>query len=282
MVDPPIRKPFDPDNPHRATPKRPATQRIIFLSLEGAVTEEGYFDRVGELFENVGNRIRFISVAADAVRTPHARRTTEQKILLSSVRPLQLVKRIDDFKAKNEVRYQFSLHPEDEFWVVTDVDENWSATVLDRSSGKTYLDEWKEAVRRCEENGYGYAISNPNFELWLLLHHDNPTDEDRQCAVTDTCPYQKNSHFRKRLETLGVPLRKRKHIVPEHYTRDCVRKAIERAHALHVPADPFPKALATTVYRLVEDIATLSAQCERDAAPVSASAWLDQVTDPLS
>ncbi len=61
--------------------------------------------------------------------------------------------------------YQFSEYPDDEFWIVTDVDQNWSTNVIDPVGGKTYLDEWNDAVTMCEEKGYGFAVSNPFFGL---------------------------------------------------------------------------------------------------------------------
>ena len=45
------RIPFSPQNPYR--PTRPATSKIIFLSFEGSVTEEEYFERVTEIFDDV-------------------------------------------------------------------------------------------------------------------------------------------------------------------------------------------------------------------------------------
>lgn len=90
------RIPFSSQNPYRSV--RPATSKIIFLSFEGSVTEEEYFDRVMELFSEIKSKIQFISVAEDAVHTAPKRRTPEQVKLLSKVRPKQLVERIDQFK----------------------------------------------------------------------------------------------------------------------------------------------------------------------------------------
>ena len=47
MPFPQSRIPFSVENPYR--PVRPATSRIIFLSLEGSVTEEGYFGRGSDI-----------------------------------------------------------------------------------------------------------------------------------------------------------------------------------------------------------------------------------------
>ncbi len=252
---PPIRgrQPYGILNPYR--PKRPASGKIIFLSMEGSVTEEQYVDWIRFAFEGVRTKIQLISVAEDAVQTISKFRTPDQKAMLSKVRPLQLVERMDKFVAEKEEQYQLSEY-DDEFWIVSDVDKNWSNDFL--PSGKTYLDEWNEAVAKCEEKNYGYAISNPFFEVWLLLHHDEPDDIDKSFGVTYDHQYQKTNHFRLRLRELGAPLKDTKGIRTDDYTVEKVKIAIARAKALHQdPNDLYPHYFATTVYRLLDRIMEL-------------------------
>lgn len=238
------RVPFSTQNPYR--PVRPATSKIIFLSFEGSVTEEEYFDRISELFSEVKTKIQFISVAEDAVHTIPKYRTREQNEMLTKVRPKQLVERIERFKIEKNEIYEFEEYPEDEFWIVTDVDGNWE---------ELWIDEWNEAISLCEEKQYGYAVSNPFFEIWLLLHHDIPTDSDKSFAVTDTHFYEKTEHFRERLRRLGVPLKDKKHIQDSDYDVIKVMTAIERARELHQDkTDLCPKYFATTVYLLLDKI----------------------------
>lgn len=177
------RIPFSTQNPYR--PVRPITSKIIFLSFEGSVTEEEYFERVSDIFSEIRSKIQFISVAEDAVHTAPKRRTPDQARLLSKVRPKQLVERIEQFKLEKDDIYQFEQYPEDEFWIVTDVDKNWSNEIINPSDGKTYLDEWNDAISMCQSKNYGYAVSNPFFEIWLLLHHDVVNDVDKSFAITD-------------------------------------------------------------------------------------------------
>lgn len=240
--------PFSPQRPFR--PLRPITDKIIFLSFEGEVTETEYFERVSFLFDAIKNRIHVISVSEDAVNTDPKNRTPEQVKLLSSGRPKQLVERIDRFKQNYDDEYQFDKHPADEFWIVTDVDDNWS---------DLWINEWNEALNLCAERHYQYVISNPFFEIWLLLHHDDAIDEDKTFAVTDEHSYEPTTHFRERLRNLGAPLKKAKHIRYEDYTIDNIRVATERAKNLHVDkADLAPHYFATTMYLLMEKLIALS------------------------
>ena len=45
------RIPFSAQNPYR--PVRPITSKIIFLSFEGSVTEEEYFERISYIFSEI-------------------------------------------------------------------------------------------------------------------------------------------------------------------------------------------------------------------------------------
>ncbi len=245
------RVPFTPENPLRTV--RPSTDKIIFLSFEGSVTEEEYFDAVSEVFYSVKSKIQFISVAEDAVNTHHKCRTLDQKATLCKTRPLQLVERIDIFKEQNKDKYEFEQYLDDEFWIVTDVDKNWSSDKI--SKDKTYKDEWDVAISLCKIKGYGYAVSNPFFEVWLLLHHDELNDNDTKYAITETHEYEPTSHFKDRLKELGFPLQHKKHIKTGDYTEEKIRQATARASALHRDSsDLEPHYLSTTAYILIEKI----------------------------
>lgn len=249
------RVPFTPERPYRTV--RPTTSKIIFLSCEGSVTEEEYFAHISEVYSGLKSKIQFISVAEDAVHTAPHSRTFDQKKYLSKVRPKQLLERIELFKTEKDEIYQFSEYPDDEFWIITDVDNNWSNTIIDPQKGKTYKDEWDDMVNACQEKGYKFAISNPFFEMWLLLHHDTASEEDKSFAVSDEHPYQKTNHFRNRLTTLGFPLlgKNHKEINYADYSEEKIRRAVQQAEQLHIDKENLcPKYFATTVYLILKNI----------------------------
>lgn len=123
---------------------------------------------------------------------------------------------------------QFDLRAEDEAWCVCDTDK-WSEAQLDA------LLEWS----RRKEN-YGLAVSNPNFEFWLLLHFEdgsklkNPADKTRLERYLPG--YAKN-------------------ISPARFPEEKIREAVARAKKLdNPPCESLPGKRRTTVYRLVEKI----------------------------
>ena len=235
--------PFTNECPYRRG--RPATSKIIFLSCEGCVTEEEYIEVLSKIYDGVKGRVQLISVAEDEVHTAPSHRTKEQNQVLGKSKPWQLVERINKFKEEKEAKYEFTKYPEDEFWIVSDVDDN-----LDN-----HKTEFENAIQECEEKGYKYAISNPFFEIWLLLHHDKVGEEDKEYAVTETHRYQPTDHFRNRLREMGAPLKEKKHLRPEHYTDEKVRLAVERAKELmEGKEEKIPSGYGTYVYQIVEEI----------------------------
>ena len=235
--------PFTNENPYR--PVRPTTSKIIFLSCEGSVTEEEYIEVLSQIYDGVKGRVQLISVAEDEVHTLPKKRTREQNQVLGKSKPWQLVERINKFREEKEAKYEFLKYPEDEFWIVADVDDN-----LDN-----HKTEFENAIQECEEKGYKYAISNPFFEIWLLLHHDEVSEEDKKYAVTETHPYEATDHFRIRLAEKGASLKDQKHLNLEHYSDEKVRLAVKRAKELMEEKDEkFPSDYGTYVYKIVEEL----------------------------
>ena len=229
--------------------KRTST-KMIFLAMEGSVTEEEYFNYIKDIFSDVQSKIRLLSVVGDIVDVKPTKRTPEQEKYLSMCRPKQLVERLNDFRKTQESTYEFSKHG-DEFWIVTDVDNNWEPPLID---------DWNAAISDCHAQHYDYAISNPFFEVWLLLHYDDPTDDDKAYAVTTTHNYEPTNHFKDRLRALNVPLKgnKKKHLRRENFDKKRVIDAVRRAKALHIDkSDLMPHYLSSTVYRLIDKILEL-------------------------
>lgn len=254
-----------PDINFRETKSR--SNKIIFLSCEGAVTEEGYFDLIKEFFSEIKSKIEFVSVLQDIRNKDRKERTKEEENLLKQSRPEQLVRKMDNFKAENEQKYDFALHEDDEFWIVTDVDNNTNEE-KNNNTGVSNKEKWEQVLEDCEKKSYNLAISNPFFELWLLLHHDDVQEEDYQFAVTESHAYEPTEHFRVRLQENNAKLIKGgKKVRKKDYNIIKIKQAVERAKILHNQelyacqndterelSEKWPHKLGSTVYRLMENI----------------------------
>lgn len=51
-----------------------------------------------------------------------------------------------------------------------DKETDYFAVILDRDCGNHSRSLMEECHKLCKENGYGYYVTNPCFEFWLLLH----------------------------------------------------------------------------------------------------------------
>lgn len=121
------------------------------------------------------------------------------------------------------------LRKADEAWLVVDTDQ-WSTQDLNAlhawSTGKT---------------NYGFAVSNPKFEYWLLLHFEDGNGVSSSSQCTARLKIQLPSFEKACLDTDKV--------------RPGVQQAITRARLKDTPpCATWPQSTGSTVYRLVEKL----------------------------
>ena len=138
--------------------------------------------------------------------------------------PLQVLKRIKD-RLKRE-----TLKNSDEAWLVVDKDQ-WQDEQL------AQLHAWSQ-----DADNYGFALSNPKFEYWLLLHFEDGTkiSSSRECSA----------RLKNHLPDYDKDLDGRK------ISSDMIEDAIHRAKVRdNPPCEDWPRTFgSTTVYKLVENI----------------------------
>lgn len=138
--------------------------------------------------------------------------------------PPQVLRRMEDYLKQER------LLPSDEAWLVVDKD-SWTDEQL------RLLTLWAQ-----KNKNYGFALSNPNFEYWLLLHFEDGA------GITSAEACNERLHRYLRDYDKGVDARR--------ITRKSIDDAIGRAKKRDTPpcAD-WPRQMGrTTVYRLVEKL----------------------------
>ena len=140
-----------PDSLRRHKPRREPLPRILIV-CEGERTEKGYFNHL-----RVSRRIP-IELEIEAGGTP--KRLVEQ----ASKMKKQAAKEAERDRDEN-----LSF---DEVWCVFDVDEH--PLVAD-------------AKQQARDNGIALAISNPCFELWVLLHFQDQRRHIERGGVQKLC-----------------------------------------------------------------------------------------------
>lgn len=124
------------------------------------------------------------------------------------------------------------LRSSDEAWLVIDKDA-WSDEDISE------LHRWSTTDER-----FGLAVSNPQFEYWLLLHFEEGNDIASGAKCLD--------RLRRYLPDYEKDINPRD-IKPR------IGKAIQRAEKHDVPPTPdWPRITGTTVYRLVKRIFSAS------------------------
>jgi len=191
----------------------------IVIAFEGEHTEPQYFHHLAAK----NSRISIVSLE----------RAEEAK---SKSAPKHVLQQLHDFKAAEAPRKH------DELWLVVDVDQWENLT---------------EVVNSCSEEGYRAAISNPCFELWLLLHFrslDEYTAEEKQRLWENKKVTKKRTFLEKELSDRLIDGYNKRRPATERFI-PFVKEAIERARQLDTnPNDPWPQTLGTRVYLLAERI----------------------------
>ena len=198
--------------------------RLIVIASEGKDTERIYFKVLAKEYTNPRVHVHILERSVD-----------EQ----NNSSPEHVLKQLNDYKS------QYELEADDELWLVVDKDR-WTEAMLSRV-----------ATECLQEVAMHMALSNPCFELWLLLHIEDATSlrpeeqmlwmENRRKSK-NADPYLKvrlrqkiGSYHESSYDTLALIAH--------------VEDAIERARALDKnPADRWPQTLGTRVYLLAESI----------------------------
>jgi len=134
----------------RAKPTRVAKPRFLIV-CEGSATEPAYLEGV---LKHLGNRVIL------DIKTPHS----DPKSIVSLAAKL----RKDSIRAARKDRYLGY----EQIWCVFDRDEHPFVA---------------EALEQARANKIQVAFSDPNFELWLLLHFQEQTAEVDRGAVARLC-----------------------------------------------------------------------------------------------
>ena len=177
-------------------------RKLFLIAKEGARTEPIYFDMFNSLQATIHVKL-----------LPAKKHDTS---------PPQVLKRAEEF-AKEK-----GLRKKDEVWLVMDRDQ-WT----DEQLTGVFLG--------CRAYAFNLAVSNPQFEYWLLLHFEDGSgvSGSRDCTrrLTRHLPNFKKTYLEIQKIEPGIP------------------DAIHRAEAKDTPAcKDWPRTNGSTVYRLVKKL----------------------------
>ncbi|MGV3623483.1 MAG: RloB family protein [Archangium sp.] len=122
----------------------------------------------------------------------------------------------------------------------TDVDQYWVLLDTDHWSQGTHVAAFSKAIKEAKDCGFHVAVSNPCFELWLLLH-----------VVDASSPLDAKTAEQQLRTALGGYSKTN---VPTAKLMPLLNDAIARAKKLDVGEGGWPQSVGTQVHLLVEAI----------------------------
>ncbi|KUJ72836.1 RloB family protein [Thiomicrospira sp. WB1] len=194
---------------------------LIVIACEGEVTELAYFEGVREKLDEAGSKLK--------IKPLPARENSHSA-------PKYVLDQMDSYKK------QYGKDRGDELCLVIDRDEQaWETSAI------------ADVAQQCFQKDYLLALSNPCFELWLLLHHedvDNVPEELKRQFLENNC----NCRFIKsRLVNVMDGFNPANLRIDDFWEK--TNLAIDRARSLDVnPGDRWPNTLATRVYLIMEKV----------------------------
>ena len=198
--------------------------RLIVIASEGKDTERIYFKALAKEYTNLRVHVHILE-----------RSENEQ----NNSSPEHVLKQLNDYKSK------YDLEADDELWLVVDKDR-WTEAMVSHV-----------ATECSQEVAMHMALSNPCFELWLLLHMEDAAS----LSPEEQEQWMKNRRRSKNADPyLKVRLRQKMGSYHES-SYDAltliahIEDAIERARALDKnPTDRWPQTLGTRVYLLAKSV----------------------------
>jgi hypothetical protein len=201
-------------------------EKLFILSFEGSVSEKKYFIdfRNSEWFNDSG---------------------------LIEVIPLKRPKNAgtDPISVKNllkKAKSEFRFKPTDEFWLIIDRD-HWE---------NIHNINFANLVQECKnENNFYLAMSNPCFEIWLLLHLkdiDEFSSTEKQQIFDNPKIGSKKHYIDKVIEAIqGRGYDKSPN--PRVYLPN-IKIAIQRAKDLNINDEDYPTQLGSHIYKIIEKL----------------------------
>ncbi len=128
----------------------------------------------------------------------------------------------------------YSVGEGDQFWLVCDTD-HWIES--------NHIRNLVEVAKRCKQKGIDVALSNPCFDLWLLLHFDAfPSATTLTSSQIGDLIRGKVANFNK-TKIYNLP-----------FSESSIRNAIERSRNNFVQSDVIPGKPQTAIHLIIEEL----------------------------
>lgn len=198
---------------------------LYYIAFAGeGKTEYEYFDKIIDNAEKLGIS-KYIKI--EPLKTDDENDTQSH--------PLHIIELLHERKDN----FNFGYEPH-EIWMV-----------VDRDRQNVKKDQLIQIIKTCQKEGYNLALSNPTFELWLLLHITNIEEYDRD-EILKNRKIGKKRFLEKEIGKLCNGYRKPR--IPFELDATMLNEAIVKAKKLEYDNFQLIDKLGTNVFVLLEHI----------------------------
>lgn len=201
---------------------------LIVIATEGRKTEQQYFEAVRTKCESLGSRLKVEVIPPDE----HDRDPTHSS-------PKHVLDQLSSYKK------QYGLNSHDELCMAIDRDkQSWTEAEL----------SWVAA--ECSKKQFLLALSNPCFEIWLLLHLvdiSTFSDDQKRRLLENRREGSRDSYIKLELSRMLEKAVISDLDIEDYWENTSL--AIERAEELDVaPSERWPNDLGSRIYLLMKKI----------------------------
>ncbi len=212
--------------------------KFIIIACEGESTEPQYFNHIKENMETK------INIKMEILNRDKAHQGSSSPTQVTQTLQSLTHERLQEIKEKN-----LSLDSFDIYWIV-----------IDRETQESKIRNLEKALEICKEEEYNVALTNPNFEFWLLLHLENIEQYNYEDLAKNRKPSKKAKRFiekelSQRLE--GGYGKKKGGFNVNIMTIENIKRAIEQEGLFANSVEEIKYSLGSNVGRLVEEILVL-------------------------
>lgn len=206
--------------PLKRLSKTREVERFFIIATEGLNPEISYFKSLNQLIDK--------KIHIELIY-PHNNKSAPKYVLE---------------KAKNFTK-EYHLRTRDELWIVIDRDR-WDVQQLSDVASR---------IKNVKKYVISFAMSNPSFEFWLLLHvknMDEYTKEEKKALLENKNTSHDRNYIQRELVKVCGQYNKKN--LQFSFFKSKINQAITQAKKLDSMTSRWPTGLGSHVYKLVEKL----------------------------
>ena len=171
----------------------------------------------------------------------------------SEIIKVERLEKEDDTDTKSHPNHVIELLDErKEYWQEHGIEANELWMVVDRDKQNVSEEQLNAIIDKCEKEGYNLALSNPTFELWLLMHKSDLKGYSKEELLNNEKVNKTRRFIDKELSTILGGYNK-KNLKFENFETG-IKDAIQRANEFPTDNNSLLKELGTSVCVLVDKL----------------------------